>query len=292
MRIAIFYLTGTGNTEFIARELQAAFGPENSTQLLNIEFLAGGVALDQLERFDLVGFGAPVHVFNAAKSFRRFLKRLPNAKGRRAFVFLTAGGGGLAAIRTPRSILSGKGYRIVHEYEYVLPCNCALTSLDPERGELAYNLFGYRGTQNIPETVDAARVAVREVAGQILRGEEKSLPSGAAARFSSAISKPLLDWWLCAVVMKHYPHVTRDCNQCGICASACPTGNIRISRDKVKFGSKCTTCFRCINVCPRQAIFLRWPAGSLVGNKAQYLLPGWKPPRHNRDGAPAGGAEA
>ena len=280
MRIGIFYFTGTGNTEFVARELQTAFGSEHPTELFNIELLDAALIDDQLARFDVLGFGAPVHIFNAAKEFRRFLRQFPSSNGTPAFIFANAGGGALGAVCALRATLTKKGYLITNEAEFATPGNVALTGMDQERGELQFNLFGYRETQNIKQMLDNTHTAAHRFAQRVVQGEAGQLSPGLGARLASALGKPLLDWWVCAIVMRWYLHSTRDCSLCGTCLDACPTRNIRIDRKKIKFGRKCTICYRCINVCPKQAIQLRWPAGSLMGNKFQYLLPGWKPPQH------------
>lgn len=74
---------------------------------------------------------------------------------------------------------------------------------------------------------------------------------------------------------KHYTDKlkidTEKCIGCGICAKACPMHNLQIEessgsgnktegremeRKQVKTNGRCTMCYRCINLCPRQAITL------------------------------------
>jgi uncharacterized protein (DUF362 family)/ferredoxin len=44
-----------------------------------------------------------------------------------------------------------------------------------------------------------------------------------------------------------------DCERCGLCSGACPTGNITLG-EKPVFGSKCIKCFICVEVCPNGAL--------------------------------------
>lgn len=65
-----------------------------------------------------------------------------------------------------------------------------------------------------------------------------------------------------------HPSVDRSrCNGCGICAEQCPAGAIERTAPQHTDGSKCITCCRCINICPRDARHL----GGLL-----YKIAGWK----------------
>lgn len=59
----------------------------------------------------------------------------------------------------------------------------------------------------------------------------------------------------------------KKCNECGTCATQCPTGAIDATDPKKTDATKCITCCRCINVCPQQARHL----GGIL-----YTVAGWK----------------
>ncbi|HTX44183.1 MAG TPA: 4Fe-4S dicluster domain-containing protein, partial [Methanocella sp.] len=40
-----------------------------------------------------------------------------------------------------------------------------------------------------------------------------------------------------------------NCVRCGLCAGACPTGNIALGEGPA-FGSQCIKCFICVEICP------------------------------------------
>lgn len=70
-----------------------------------------------------------------------------------------------------------------------------------------------------------------------------------------------------------HPSVIRSlCNSCGVCASECPTGAISRVHPDTTDTSKCISCCRCINVCPRDARHFR---GLL------YKIASWKFTRDN-----------
>ena len=45
-----------------------------------------------------------------------------------------------------------------------------------------------------------------------------------------------------------------SCTGCGLCASLCPRGNIRIEGGKPVFGSNCMGCLSCVQLCPEAAL--------------------------------------
>jgi ferredoxin len=280
MQIGIFYFTGTGNTEFIARELKAAFEPKHPTELFNIEFLPGHLKPEQFQHFDVLVFGAPVLAFNAPKFFAKFLCRLPGGTGKRTFLFLNSGGEALAGLAYPRSILRRKGYAIANEAIFVTPGNMILTEKNEETGELVFKFFGIIYKENTKAMFEDCRIQVKEIAGQILNGESSPVRIIPGQRLVSGPLR-LIFFHLACNFFKWQVYVTKTCNLCAICAQTCPTGNITIKGKKVKFGSTCTVCYRCFNNCPKMAIQLRWPLGSL-GNKVPYRAPGFKTPIHKR----------
>lgn len=50
--------------------------------------------------------------------------------------------------------------------------------------------------------------------------------------------------------------VNDSCTKCGVCATACPAKNIRVT-DAVKFSDHCEGCLACVHICPQNAIHLK-----------------------------------
>lgn len=60
--------------------------------------------------------------------------------------------------------------------------------------------------------------------------------------------------------------VDDKCIGCGICASSCPAGNIRIADNRASIGSECLCCYACYHICPENAV-------TFPGAVGQYAMP-------------------
>ena len=78
------------------------------------------------EAGDIVGFGYPVHAFNAPQLFLRFVRGLPPAQHNRAFLFKTSGEpfriNDASSYKLYRMLVK-KGYDVVQETHMLMPYN-------------------------------------------------------------------------------------------------------------------------------------------------------------------------
>jgi ferredoxin len=51
--------------------------------------------------------------------------------------------------------------------------------------------------------------------------------------------------------------IEESCVKCGICALVCPTDNIQAEKSKPQFGTRCMSCMACTQNCPQNAIRLK-----------------------------------
>ena len=117
--IKIFYFSGTGNTALVGGMFESNLKKLGyAVEAIRMEDALKGRAEVSVEDCDLIGSGSPVTGYGAPPIVYRFLRSLPTAKGKRVFIFRTAGG--VAPINynasgTMRRILKGRGYRVFHE---------------------------------------------------------------------------------------------------------------------------------------------------------------------------------
>jgi ferredoxin/flavodoxin len=240
-KICIFYFSGTGNTKFISQLFCEEFIKKGAeTKLIAIEeVLKGNINLN-VNDYDIIGFGHPVHAFSAPRIYFDFLNHLPLVDDIPSFYFRTAGdpicnGGATSIIR---KILQDKGYNVFHESLLVMPANV---------------LFQYHAELTKQLIITAKRKIKNHIKG-ILQNEIKLQKNSLLLRtFSFLFSKMET---LGGEYFGKYLYSTINCNYCNLCIQKCPTNNIYIDIEhrKIRFGKKCTFCMKCVYLCPRNAI--------------------------------------
>ena len=56
-----------------------------------------------------------------------------------------------------------------------------------------------------------------------------------------------------AAALPVHPKATADCAKCGLCAEKCPAKAIPLDNPAVTEKSRCITCLRCVEICPKGA---------------------------------------
>ncbi len=237
--IGIFYFSGTGNTEIIANLL----GNELAKNGAGIDFIRiEDVFKDQyyydINGFDLVGIGYPVHAFDAPKIVYDFIKTMPRAQSKYTFIFKVAGdeflkGGSTTAIKAR---LRDRGYDVFHESLYLLSSNIFVRYPD----ELVKQLY-YTAVKRVKRMSE-------EILTSKMRRQENSLFMRAASYILSGLEG------MGAPIFGRHLRVSQNCTQCNKCVKNCPSRNIRMEGLNVKFGWRCVLCMRCMYRCPQRAI--------------------------------------
>ena len=109
MKILIVYRSyHRMNTEKVARAMAEATG----ATLMKTE----EVRPEDLDGYDLVGFGSGIYGGRHHKDLIALVERMPSREGRRVFIFSTSGDAKDEFHRPLRGALSGSGCRIVGEF--------------------------------------------------------------------------------------------------------------------------------------------------------------------------------
>lgn len=239
MKIAIFYFSGTGNTKKVALKYKEHFDGDGCDCTL-FELPLNEPA--DLSGYDLVGFGYPIHSFNAPQIMLDFAKSLPK-KGRkevkiRAFIFKSSG----EPVKMSRvsslkliKILKKRGFEVTNEYQYVMPYNMIFRHTD-------HTAFTMWETAKKLIPIDCA-----DILNGVPRHEKKMFMGGFLAWVLRC------EHWGAHVIGVGYK-ATKACIGCGLCAKNCPAGNIVMKNGKPKFGGKCYICSRCSFRCPKDCI--------------------------------------
>jgi len=188
---------------------------------------------------DIVGFGYPVHAFNAPQFFLRFVRSLPPAQNNRAFIFKTSGepfrindASSCQLYRTLRK----KGYDVVLETHMLMP----------------YNIIRRYPDSLVKQMVLYSDAQCRMLTLRLLNGERDLFRYALRHRLASVLFR--IEWFGAWFNGMFYSVDMNQCAQCQRCVKLCPAGNITYDGSRFHFGRNCTMCMRCAMYCPFNAI--------------------------------------
>ena len=256
MKVLIIYFSGTGNTKKVAEEYRKAFEAQGAEIDLKALPLAEGI---DYESYDLVGFGYPIHGFNAPANVLRFAKLLPKLQSeKRAFIFKSSGEpvrmSDVSSLKLIK-LLKKRGFSVTNEYQYCMPYNIIFRHTD----EMAFRMW------------DTVQKVVPYDCREILSGTPKRVRKLFMGGFFAWILRA--EHWGGRLIGRGYK-VTKDCIHCGKCAKNCPEQNIRIDeKGKFHFGKECLICMRCSFNCPTDAFKLGLLNSWKVNGAYSFLPP-------------------
>jgi flavodoxin len=98
-----------GNTEKIAKAMAESLGADLRRPR--------EIKIDDLNSYDLVGFGSGIYFARFHVSLRKFLDNLPSMSGKKAFVFCTRGNSKNGWARSFEKKMLAKGFDVVGSFE-------------------------------------------------------------------------------------------------------------------------------------------------------------------------------
>ena len=250
MKVVIAYFSGTGNTRKVAEKFTQTFAElGHDAEIVSVDGLLdaktlSGDFLTQIEGADLIGFGYPVHAFNAPAVMLKFAKMLPKQeKVKRCFVFNTSGEplllNNISSIKFAR-MLKRRRFEVFAEYHYCMPYNIIFRHTD----DMAYRMW--------------------RVAEQLIPLDVAQLVNNTPHLLKRVFCGGLIAWimrcehWGVRLNGRRYK-VTKECVHCQKCVNICPTHNITVRKNgKLKFGKNCLMCMRCAQLCHKDAIKTGW----------------------------------
>jgi ferredoxin len=263
MKIELRYFTGTGNSWKILDTCKEVFVENNHS--VSISPIKPNEQLSS--DADIVGYCFPVYAFGIPRICRRYLKQLPRlTKPQNVFVIITAGKRDEAGFSVDEcvKILRKKNCQIIYSAVVEMPINWT-TYMNPPSMEDALAIIE-KGTKQ-----------AKEISEDILTGIHKyhhfNIPQD-YKRFR-LYKEYYLFKYLGLQNMWRTFNVYGSCNGCRVCEKICPTGSIKIKQGKPVWSSSCEQCMRCVNFCPKEAIYQSMGGGTSGRNR--YHEPGFKP---------------
>lgn len=227
----IFYLSGTGNSLYVARQLQQAF---SGCRLETIgSYLHDPYTVQDAE----IGIVCPVYCFALPPAVSRFLQQLQAAPGY-CFGVVTMGANAGFALKEMSSLLEEQGILLNYARDIVLPDNF----FDVPQGI----------RQRLLEQADKKLPLIKKALQERTQNRQRVHSSPLWEYGGTKLAWKFMDKFLHISALKAD---AEKCIGCGICAKICPMGNIKLQDGLPVFGSNCACCLGCLHWCPQNAVY-------------------------------------
>jgi ferredoxin/flavodoxin len=255
VKTTIYYFTGTGNTLAVAKDLARELIRElGDTELVPIPSML------QQDRIvadaDTVGIAFPVYFLDMPGIVKEFVQKLRFSGRPYIFGIATCGERPGGALFNLKALLEEKGTTLAAGFAFVMPENY-IGPIDL-----------MTDTDRVQEKYAGAKSRIPAVA-EAIRERKISVPEGTDStllRFGGSITRTLAT---SVYNTSRRLHATEKCNRCRTCERICPTKNISVRTDGVRWGTTCTQCYACIHWCPREVIEI----GGRTSGKQRYHHP-------------------
>ena len=263
----ILYFTGTGNSLYVARQLDNGnakngenIGNTENTELLSIPQMMKQKRTDF--EADEIGIVYPIYGHMPPYMVRQFIQRA-HLKADYLFAILTFGARKCNAVEIWDGIARKAGYHFDYINTLMMVDNW-LPNFDMNEQ--------IKMDKHIPEhlAVITSDLASRKQWHQPVTEEERQMHAGFMAYTKLDPEVGFLK------KAEKYFVVTDSCIGCAVCTQVCPRGNYSLETDGVKAQGDCEFCFACIQNCPQKAIvFNKVEDDALLSNgevnpKARY----------------------
>jgi ferredoxin/flavodoxin len=239
MASAIIYtFSGTGNTFTAAEMIKKDLEREGvKTNIYRVHRPFGDVPPPG--NYDFIGFGYPVHAFNCPQIFYRFVKSLPSAPGKKAFLFKTSG--------EPFRLNDASSYKLIKELRK--------KGLDPVLEQhllMPYNIvFRYKDSL-VKQMYQYTGALCALLVKRLLAGERGIPRYRLLHKAVSLIFR--IQWPGARLNGRLYSVGRKKCSKCMLCVKSCPSGNIGFENGRFRFDFSCAMCMRCAMYCPENAV--------------------------------------
>ena len=245
----IIYFSGTGNSRFLAKLLAKALDEPLADAASDIRAGEAGAYESDTPYI----FVCPTYAWRMPRVFETYLSTCLLEGSKEAYFVMTCGGETGNAAAYIRRFCARKGLLYRGLLSVAMPENyIAMFEATPEEEDAGL--------------VGAAAEKVLAAAEMIRQGF--AFPETKATALDKIKSSIVNDGFYKFQIDPAKFTAGEDCTGCGLCASACPLANIRLSAGRPVWGSACTHCMACICRCPAGAI--EWGKGT-AGRRRYYL---------------------
>lgn len=239
MKVAIFYFSGTGNTEKVVRKWKESSEPFGvSIDLFKIE--KDDFDFSRINEYDKIGFAYPIHAFNAPENVWKYAKKFPKIENNKK-VFVVMVSGEYMTINHSSSkkllrILKRRNYVLESDYHYIMPYNMIFRHTEA------------RATRMYETMNKLVPIDVKEY---LVDNKPHLIKKHHFVGWFIFILR--IEQWFSGVNGHLFKVNKKKCIKCMKCVNNCPVKNIEYINGKFKFHGDCLLCTRCSFNCPTDA---------------------------------------
>lgn len=249
-KILIIYYTGTFNTLYLVNQFIFKATSYECTKFDVFNFKKN----DDLNiiDYDYIGLFYPIYAFNSPNYFEKIIKQL-QIKDKEYFIIKNSGEPlpiNNASSNKIFKILKKNNCQLMFEYHLIMPYYIIFKHDDiMVKQMLKYNndYLDYI-INNFDTRISYNPKFIYKIMAFL----------GRLQRFGAKVNSKL------------YHINKRKCNRCLKCVNDCPTKNIFLNKNKIRFKSKCIMCMRCSANCPKNAINIGFLNHWKVNNKYDF----------------------
>lgn len=243
MKTKIFYFSGTGNSLFIAKEINNALN--NPGELVPVaKYIYESTLQTDAE---MIGFVFPIYMGSVPWVVKDFIKKIKPQSSPYIFAVATYNSHTMNCMPVLSELLKSCSMSLSLGEVVIMPGNAKKNSLEETEKKLnasSQRIIDIAKKINC-QIVEPQFISTR-VANKAISYRKK--PNGSFTKYK----------------------LLSSCNSCGICKRICPMVNIEFNNKKPTWGENCAACLACFHWCPQKAIKWGMP---IIGNRPQYHHP-------------------
>ena len=231
----IFYFSGTGNSNYVAKRIADALGDA----LVNLNDRIKASDTSSVETGERLVIVTPTYAWRIPRVVRDWLLKTELRGAKQAWFVMTCGGEIGNADKYNREFCAEKAISCMGTAQIVMPENYIAMFSAPQADEARQIVA------KAEPSIDRAIAAIQS--NQSFAPTRNNLYD----RFMSGPVNPIFYRFF---VKANAFTVSDACISCGQCAKRCPMNNVTLKDGKPVWGKACTHCMACICYCPVSAI--------------------------------------
>jgi len=244
MTTQIYYLSGTGNSLHVARELQRRLPEADLVPIISV------FKDERIETSaDTFGLVFPIHNLSAPIAVSRFLQRVDLSSAKYLFAVATRLCSDKVFLNIDR-ILKSQGKSLDAYFSIEMPCTYTPLFTLPSQEEIM------KMENELQKKLDEIKTIVEHKRASREKDDALVFVLG-------HIIYPLLTAYMYKF---RFPDMARcfyadsKCTGCGICEKVCLSDRIKMKNGKPEWleSIDCLYCFACLHYCPVEAIQIEW----------------------------------